>query len=367
MHVGGAELPGARLRSGRRLPPAVHPAGPRHEDARGVGCAPVAGRLARHARRARETTGGEAMNAGLRALLAGLIDYAGLFPPAKLPMDVAVRNYLKYRDEPESWMLGRFICPASRLGELAAFQDEIGDRPLVVSALARGGETASESLAGLQADFIDRVHCEAQHKGRVITDMIELRVPADLLASPGRMPAWVREVAATVGVKSFFEIPAQAENLRSILSAIRGGPFHDVVGVKLRCGGLDASAFPSSASIATVLWECAGKVLPFKATAGLHHPFPRFHDGVKARMHGFINLFAAGVFVWHRGIDAAQAAMILDDADSGSFRFDDDGLRYNDLHVSAAEIQSARLAFALSFGSCSFDEPRDDLRALGWL
>ena len=31
----------------------------------------------------------------VRAFLAGIIDYAGLFPPAKLPLEKAIRNSVR--------------------------------------------------------------------------------------------------------------------------------------------------------------------------------------------------------------------------------------------------------------------------------
>ena len=46
------------------------------------------------------------MNASLRALLTGVVDYAGLFPPARLPLDEAIRNYARYRQGSDAWMLG---------------------------------------------------------------------------------------------------------------------------------------------------------------------------------------------------------------------------------------------------------------------
>jgi hypothetical protein len=305
------------------------------------------------------------MNAALRALLTGLIDYAGLFPPAKLPMDQAVRNYLRYRDEPEGWMLGRFICPAARLGELAAFEKEIGDRPIAVSALARGGETAADALAGFQCDVEDVRRCE--DRGRVTVESFELRVPPDLLRSRERLGLWLVEAALAQKDKEMFvEVPLGAGGLAELLPAIReDGPAWPL-GIKLRCGGLDAAAFPSSGAIAEAIAGCLARVLPFKATAGLHHPFPRFDRGVGARMHGFVNLFAAGVFAWKRGAGSADVAAMLDEDDPAAFHFDVD-VHWRDLTVSAEEIGQARELFALSFGSCSFDEPRDDLRALGWL
>ncbi|HEX5631332.1 MAG TPA: hypothetical protein VFY15_06715, partial [Acidimicrobiia bacterium] len=54
-----------------------------------------------------------------RQALSGLIDYAGLFPPASLDLAAAVEEYRAIRGSAESWLVGRFICPADRLVELA--------------------------------------------------------------------------------------------------------------------------------------------------------------------------------------------------------------------------------------------------------
>src|SRR5713101_4042837 len=59
------------------------------------------------------------MHACVRVLLNRILDYAGLFPPAKLPLEDALRTYLRYRKEsPHRWMLGRFVCPTARLPDL---------------------------------------------------------------------------------------------------------------------------------------------------------------------------------------------------------------------------------------------------------
>ena len=44
-----------------------------------------------------------------RALLAEIIDYAGLFPPSQISMAEAVTNYAAYKNSNYKWMLGRFI------------------------------------------------------------------------------------------------------------------------------------------------------------------------------------------------------------------------------------------------------------------
>src|SRR5262245_36679187 len=96
------------------------------------------------------------MRQSLRALLANVIDYAGLFPPAKLPLDQAIRNYVHYRDDPESWMLGRFIIPASRLHELDRHHELFTKGlPFIFSVLGRGGHSADEFLTALRQDLHD--------------------------------------------------------------------------------------------------------------------------------------------------------------------------------------------------------------------
>ena len=60
------------------------------------------------------------MNHSLRDLLSGLIDYAGLFPPAALDMPAAAREYAEYRESEYRWALGRFVIPVARLDEFEA-------------------------------------------------------------------------------------------------------------------------------------------------------------------------------------------------------------------------------------------------------
>src|SRR5205809_4623216 len=87
------------------------------------------------------------MNASLRALLSGLIDYAGLFPPAGLPLDQAIRNYARYRHESDAWMLGRFVIPANRLAEVQPYQDELfGDGPSFRFTVLGPNESGCEAL-----------------------------------------------------------------------------------------------------------------------------------------------------------------------------------------------------------------------------
>lgn len=120
---------------------------------------------------------------------------------------------------------------------------------------------------------------------------------------------------------------------------------------KVRTVGIGSSA------LAEFLCGAAARRVPFKATAGLHHPLR------SAEMHGFLNVFLAAAFAWH-GAEPSLVLEILDDRDARSFAFWDDAASWRGQALSTAQIQDARRDFAHSFGSCSFEEPIADLRAL---
>jgi hypothetical protein len=320
------------------------------------------------------------MTPSLHALLAGVVDYAGLFPPAKLPLDEALPNYARYRREPDRWMLGRFICPADRLREVDSLAGELfpdDAPPFVFSALGRGGNTAGEFLAVLQADLFYAKAFRERHPGKVEVDVLEVRLPKGVLVAGE--PTAARELFAQAArvfrdqpleVTAYYEVPLGKEYraaVPSVLSALRrcdeGGP----AGMKLRCGGLEASAFPSSEQVAFSLAACRDAGVALKCTAGLHHPVRRFDSSVQTHMHGFVNVFVAGVLAHARRLEEGTLRRILEDEVPEHFVFDATGLRWGDQVATVEEIRAARRDSILSFGSCSFDEPRDDLRSLGWL
>ncbi|MGH7177215.1 MAG: hypothetical protein ACREJC_07540 [Tepidisphaeraceae bacterium] len=284
------------------------------------------------------------MVAGLRALLSGVIDYAGLFPPASLSLDQSIRNYAKYFRGDDRWMLGRFICPAALLSELLPYLDELyGEQdPLPLSVLGRGGVGDA-----YKADFVQMAEFRTAAAGRATIGGFETKIDA---SGSYELPGASRDV--------YLEFPWDRIDL---------GAGVKIMGLKLRTGGTDSVAFPSVEIVAHAIAKCrdAGKHMKF--TAGLHHPIRHYNESVKTRMHGFINVFVAGVLAGARGLDEGRIIAILSDESAASFTFDDDGLRWQDHRASIAQIESARRDRVISFGSCSFDEPREDLRALGWM
>ena len=321
------------------------------------------------------------MDSALRALLDGLVDYAGLFPPARLDLDAAIKNYARYRSGADAWMLGRFIVPVTQLDALDAYAGLFAEAPpFPFSVLARPAE-AAEAATSFAEDVAAARRWEARHAGLAAADRFEFKLPPALAADGAALADLFgaldeafhgREGAPARG---FFEVDLLGEgHERGVEVAARAAAAHDrrvgrpAVGLKFRCGGVTPEAFPSPEAIAHALAACRDAAAPFKATAGLHHPVRHFSEEVGAPMHGFLNVFGAAALALARDFDAEALARVLCDEDAADFRFDDGGFYWTDAWFVPAEVVAeVRDRFATSYGSCSFDDPRDDLRALGLL
>lgn len=288
----------------------------------------------------------------IEILMHGAIDYAGLFPPAGLDMATSVANYRDYRTGNHRSLLGRFIVPVARLGE---FEEAAGTilkaqlEPWPLSALP------GEDLA---ADIRAIVAFNRLHAGAVI-DTIELN------AEPGAVADTLR--ALPESVDAFFEIPwATDPESRIRQVAARGRK------AKIRTGGLTAELIPPVAEVARFIDACRRHDVAFKATAGLHHPVRSPYnltyetDSKKATMHGFINVMLAAC-LRHGGTTREAIEPVLAESRPDAFSFDSNGGGWGELRMLNDEIESARLRFMASFGSCSFEEPIDELKGLGLL
>jgi hypothetical protein len=160
--------------------------------------------------------------------------------------------------------------------------------------------------------------------------------------------------------------PERAEQTIALIAGHNSDQEAATFGYKLRTGGVTADAFPTCGQIASALVTAATHQLPIKFTAGLHHPIRQFRDEVKTRMHGFLNVLGAAVLAAEHQWDADQAVMILEDEDPRSFLFTNDFFAWREWQIEVERLQYRR-KFVTSFGSCSFDEPREDLRALSFL
>jgi len=164
----------------------------------------------------------------------------------------------------------------------------------------------------------------------------------------------------------YFEVPFTAD--RNILAAIAGAGAR----AKLRMGGLVAETFPPPPVVAGMLETLITRRIPFKATAGLHHPLRSRHPftylpgSPAGLMHGFINLLCA-VAILHSGGTAEDATVALDEQDPAAFALTPDALRWRAYTFTADQFRTVRDHCLISIGSCSFTEPLCDLETLGWL
>jgi len=318
------------------------------------------------------------MRTAVRTLLEGLIDYAGLFPPAKLSMADAVAEFARRRNGGDAKFLGKFICPAGRLGELTeharsvmpgtwatsgyremALDSEPWDVSVVVD------RPLSELGAVLDAiDAFNERHATEEHGlAKVRTVEVKIDDPAEIDDAVDELPE---------DLQPFFEIPRGVLDAdpRGMVAALATA---ENLAAKVRCGGVEPGMIPGTEPLARFIAACAQGGVPFKATAGLHHPIraeqPLTYeqDPPRAVMHGFVNVFVASAVAFDRRPDAEKLTPILEETDPAAFTLDDEGAAWRDLRVSNERLGTSRARFALSFGSCSFAEPVDDLRALGWL
>lgn len=298
--------------------------------------------------------------ASLRAFMSGIIDYAGLYPPASLPLEQAWANYVAYQQDPHTWMLSRFVIPAKRLAELDI---RLGGGPYGFTALGRGGANADELLANLQLDLADIRAFREKFAGQVTVDMFEMAIPA---SAPEVTDACL-DALNTNGLTAFLEAaPGEGWQNRAegLIHALRG---RKQAGFKLRTGGVTPEAFPSPAQVAWALTAARDASVAIKCTAGLHHPIRHFNASVQAKMHGFLNVFGAGLLAVTNHLPESTLQTILEDEDPQHFVFDQRGFTWNkQFTVSSEEIRQAR-GQVVSFGSCSFDEPKEDLQGLALL
>lgn len=393
----------------------------------------------------------ELTRSGLRApalepLLAGLVDYAGTFPPAGLALEAAAANFARYRRSPQAWILGRAAVAQGDLVALASWVREhdagTGLWPITAVVGDRWDRTAelveAASAPGRTLD-VQAFECRVASADQVAGAVAAL---APLAATPTAAPTDV-----------IVEVPAdRPADWPPLLDAIAAAGAR----AKLRTGAIVAAAIPPADVVARFLVACAGRKLPVKLTAGLHHALCATRAltyepaGPIGPMHGFVNAYAAaGLAFGHllagagagsattagtanaattnattagasavggntaganttstntagaNTVNAAAAqtaraaeiatrdARTADTAASDAatverclragadaFRATEHGLEIAleagldgaaPLLLDTAHLHGLRARWIGAFGSCSFDEPLDDLCVLGWL
>lgn len=299
-----------------------------------------------------------------QALLANLIDDASVFPPSELPVGAAVRAHLRHRESAYAWIGGNFVVPASRLdafvaavqpGEavhlsviLDAAQRAKGDTVRAdLDRIARSGVDVG-SVAALEIRFRGALEAEALSGAAAAVAAAFPAQPATLYVELPYAGGWATSPDAALAV-----VAGVRSNLSGSLT----------IAAKVRCGG-STETTPSVADLAAFVVAAQAHGVPWKATAGLHHPVRGAHG--EATMHGFLNLFIAGV-AHHAGVlDAARVVDAIGEENPRAFLVDPMHVGWRDVKVEAEAVAAAR-GHCRAFGSCSFDEPVNGLRELGLL
>jgi len=241
-----------------------------------------------------------------RGLLAGLIDHAPMFPPAELPLVEALREHEAALHSEPGWVANRFVVRASDVPDLPP------DHPPRLSVVV-------DVPSGLEVPLND-----PRTEAFELPPGISLGVLGDALE---------------------FEVYAEQPP---------GSPLEPLAELKqrakIRCGG---EQIPTVEELAAFIADCRRLQVPFKATAGLHHALRT------GEQHGFLNLLAAAQF--------GDEDTALAETDPTAFSLDEEAFRWRDRVASPEEVATMRRERFVSFGSCSFDEPVDELRALGLL
>ena len=286
----------------------------------------------------------------LEILLTNIIDYAGLYPPAALSMPEAVNNFAAYQKSEKAWLLSRFVVPAKQLSHFAEaalqhFENETS--PLwQVSAVCQNLEEDLEKIAS----FNNR------YSHQIIVNSIEIKAKdVEIIAQAQMISGFLT---------TFFEVQLD-DSLRDVLQAIASIEAF----AKVRTGGITAAAFPSSIQLAKFIKACTDEDVAFKATAGLHHalrgeyPLTYAPDSAMATMHGFLNMFIAATFA-QNGCSEEELTAILEERSVEAFLFENGSITWRDKMVVRGHLRNARNLFALSFGSCSFLEPLEEIQEI---
>lgn len=284
----------------------------------------------------------------------GLIDYAGLFPPASHDLETAVNNHQRNLGGQYGWMAGRFILPLSQLQSLSQ------PPPFVLSVIV---------APGLQPEMVKLLAtCKRQ------VDMLEMPVAgddeADTVSALLESMQTVLSRAGLQNIMLFLEVGenegvvshiARMRLKQQLIGQVKG------IGVKVRCGGVDKRAFPPPEQVAETIMLCRDHDLPIKFTAGLHNPLRSYEERIDVMQYGFFNVLGAALFAYHCNLALGEIVSCLIDEDPNHFIFSEEHFSWKENSIAAVDIQRIRNDKVISFGSCSFYEPIEGLSALGLL
>jgi hypothetical protein len=308
------------------------------------------------------------------AFFKKLIDYAGLFPPTQLPLEEAIHHYASYIHSCEAWMIGPFVCPASQLEKLEPYLELFSsEKPLAISALGRKAENERETIKLFKDDLASIEHFQLKHGTKVRVNQFELPLPS--LNITAEFMNEVGKRSSRHHITCYCEFPIHKNDrfweqklakTALLISQQNQSRFYSIGG-KLRTGGIKASLIPDSNIVGSFIYHCKEHKVPVKFTAGLHHPVRLYRSEVQADMHGFVNVFVAGLMAYQHHLDKESITEILQEKDAKFFSFQNEKITWRHLEISTKEIMRLRKEYLHSYGSCSFETPRSEFKDLNMI
>jgi hypothetical protein len=275
----------------------------------------------------------------LAGLLAGLCDDAALFPPGNLPLVEAVPAHVEHLASGHRGLVGPFVVSAADVPALGTLlgSAEAGSFEVAVTVPEPSGLAAALSAAA----GVPQV--------RVVA--VEVAVPIGV--DPAQVvPDLDSAVTDRPDLEAYVELPRD-DRRPALLAALAATRYH----AKLRTGGVRADLYPDEDELAAAVLACVTAGVAFKATAGLHHAVRNTDHTTGFEQHGFLNLLAA-VDAAQRGADHGEVAALLAQRDAAAVA----------ARVAALDGRAGPVRDAFhSFGTCSIDDPRTELTALGLL
>lgn len=329
------------------------------------------------------------MKKAVKPFLEEIVDYAGLYPPASLSMVDAFDTFLKHRKSPHSWLLSKFVIGSNQLKELGELLHKVPKKelPIELTIVAPATTEFNEFKQAITTVVKEVALLHKNHENKVRTGTLEIKLPVEAIYTGKGIDA-IKAIDYAVKVmgksrllpqRLFFEIPGfdfdpkLAEKIIRFIAAHNSQiqsmnlPYYIFSGFKIRCGGVEAHQFPPSKYLAKVMLAARDENVAIKFTAGLHHPIRHYNESVKTKMHGFLNTFGASILSYTQDLSEIEVVEMLEDENPDHFRFTDQYFAWKELAAPELEIKMLRMLSVLSFGSCSFNEPVEDLQELGVL
>jgi len=321
----------------------------------------------------------------LQPFLSGIIDYAGLYPPASLDLQDSFKKYLEHAHSKESWILSKFVVGTSLLSDLSDLINDTNEspNPFLITLVAAPSATIDEFKSVLNNTTAQIREVVNSSEKSIHIPTLEIKLPSGIdyknlseLSEVIDFTVHQLNSSAIFPNQAFFEIPGfefASQKAIALTQAISNHNYglkpesldnYESSGFKVRCGGVEAFQFPPVEYLVETISTAIKSNVPLKFTAGLHHPVRHYNESVSTKMHGFLNVFGGTILYNRKTMDDSVLADILSDENPNNFSFSETGFSWKNHSVKTQEIHTLRAFSATSFGSCSFDEPVEDLQEL---